>query len=152
MELSKDLSVMLRMGMNKCYISGPISGMENLNIESFNNAEIELKKLGFNTVNPHNIVKGNKEVDLLVMQMTETKNPSVIESNKREIWNICMKLDIKELLDCNCVAVLRGWQTSKGATVEILIAQKLGLKVFYAETLEDFDYIFNITRHGKDIV
>lgn len=47
-----------------------------------------------------------------------------------------MRKDIESLLQCDMVAVLPGWETSKGATLEVNIAREIGLPVIDAETLE----------------
>ncbi|WP_099235266.1 DUF4406 domain-containing protein [Pseudomonas sp. ICMP 460] len=44
-------------------------------------------------------------------------------------WSDCMRRDIAALMDCDTVATLPGWQESKGAQLEVLIAQHLGMTV-----------------------
>ncbi|PTR23700.1 MULTISPECIES: DUF4406 domain-containing protein [unclassified Pseudomonas] len=40
-----------------------------------------------------------------------------------------MRLDIDALMDCDTVATLPGWAHSKGARLEVLIADRLGMTV-----------------------
>lgn len=45
-------------------------------------------------------------------------------------WIDYMKADIKELLECNAIAMLKGSKESKGARLELKIAEELGFDVF----------------------
>ena len=46
-----------------------------------------------------------------------------------------MRRDIAALMDCDTVATLPGWEHSKGAHLEVLIAQHLGMTVVSANDL-----------------
>ena len=46
-----------------------------------------------------------------------------------------MRRDIAPLMDCDTVATLPGWQESKGAQLEVLIAKHLGMTVVSAHDL-----------------
>ena len=37
-------------------------------------------------------------------------------------WNDCMRRDIAALMNCDTLATLPGWEHSKGAGLEVLIA------------------------------
>ena len=50
-------------------------------------------------------------------------------------WTDCMRRDIAALMDCDTVARLPGWHTSKGAQLEVLIAEHLGMPVVNAHDL-----------------
>jgi nucleoside 2-deoxyribosyltransferase len=93
--------------MKTVYISGPISNMVDKNRSNFELASIILIKKGYIAVNPLEIV-----------------------SDDGASWDECMKLDIAEMLRCDAVMALSGWQKSTGATLEIMIARKLGIPVF----------------------
>jgi hypothetical protein len=92
--------------MNKVYISGPVTGIENKNIEAFNNAETMLWDDGYFVVNPLKI-----EV--------EKENPT---------WFDYMKVDIKALLECDYIYMLPNWEKSKVARIEKFIALIFGIK------------------------
>lgn len=46
-----------------------------------------------------------------------------------------MRRDTAALMDCDAVATLPGWEHSKGARLEVLIAERLGMTVVNAHDL-----------------
>ena len=92
------------------YVSGPMTGMLELNFPAFNAAAQRLRALGFEVVNPAEL------------------NPDPAAK-----WVDCMRQDIKALCDCQAVATLPGWERSKGASLEVLIAERLGMAVMPLE-------------------
>ncbi|MDR5761938.1 DUF4406 domain-containing protein [Caballeronia sp. LZ035] len=96
----------------KLYIAGPMSGYPELNFPAFHAEAARLRGFGFEIVSPAEI-----NVD-----------PSAG-------WLACMRADIKELVECDGIALLPGWQASAGANVEHSLARGLGLRVFVASHL-----------------
>jgi hypothetical protein len=92
------------------YISGPMTGLPDLNFPAFHAAAQQLRGLGLNAVNPAEI------------------NPDNGMS-----WEACMRADIKALCDCDAIALLPGWERSKGAHLELHIAHRLNLDVVYTD-------------------
>lgn len=92
--------------MKRIYISGPMTGLPELNFPAFNAAAAALRAKGLEVVNPAEI------------------NP---EGEKT--WEQCMRADIKALCDCDTLAMLPGWENSKGAHLEVHLAHRLGMKV-----------------------
>lgn len=90
----------------RTYISGPMTGLPGLNFPAFHDAEAHLRAAGYDPVNP------------------ATLNPDPAAT-----WRECMKTDIKALVDCDAVATLPGWEKSRGALLEVHIAERLGLLV-----------------------
>lgn len=95
----------------RIYISGPISGMPDLNRDAFAKAAADLRAGGHVVVSPHEIISH--------------------ERAEREgwEWSDYMREDIKALMTCDAIYMLEGWQLSKGARVERYIAQELGFTV-----------------------
>jgi hypothetical protein len=46
-----------------------------------------------------------------------------------------MKLDIKQLVDCDGVALLPDWFRSKGASIEHRLAHDLGMPIYHAAAI-----------------
>ena len=95
------------------YIAGPMTGLPGLNFEAFHAKALELRSAGHDVVNPAEI------------------NPDTTMT-----WHACMRRDIAELVTCDCIYLLNGWQGSKGAMLEHHIAERLGLIVAMAPRAE----------------
>jgi hypothetical protein len=59
----------------------------------------------------------------------EVVNPAEINPDTTMAWHACMRRDIAELVTCDAIHLLDGWQNSKGATLEHHIAERLGLVI-----------------------
>ncbi|WP_233099577.1 DUF4406 domain-containing protein [Pseudomonas psychrophila] len=90
------------------YLSGPMTGLPDLNFPAFHAMAARLRAVGHAVVNP-------AELD------HPTKN-----------WGECLRRDIVALMACHCVVTLPGWEHSKGARLEVLIADRLGMTVVSA--------------------
>ncbi|WP_231674670.1 DUF4406 domain-containing protein [Pseudomonas quasicaspiana] len=44
-------------------------------------------------------------------------------------WEECMRRDLAQLVTCDHVATLPGWDKSQGAQLEVYIADRLGITV-----------------------
>lgn len=96
----------------RVYVSGPMSGLPGLNFPAFNEATLRLRAAGYSVVNPAEL------------------NPDPTTP-----WHECMKADIKALCDCDTVALLPGWENSKGSHLEVHVGHRLGLRVTTVESL-----------------
>ena len=106
----------------KIYISGPMTGIEDLNFPAFHFAEKVLKSVAqqFST-------------------HIEVENPASW-GLPAEPYEDCIKFAITKLMDnCKYVIALEGWENSKGANAEIAVAIALGIPVL---SLEDVTSIF----------
>ena len=105
----------------KYYICGPMSNLPNLNFAAFEEATKRLRSLGHEVWSPH-----------------EHPAAGFDESN----WSVPdgyragMKLDLPAVLDSEAVAVLHGWQASKGAALELQTAMLCNIPIVDAVTLE----------------
>jgi len=43
----------------------------------------------------------------------------------------CMKLDLMALLSCDAIYILKGYKQSNGAMVEMVVAEAIGLHIYY---------------------
>lgn len=104
------------------YIAGPMTGIKDLNFPLFNRAAAELRARGFEVANPAEINGGAAE-QVAVAAMTKEE--------QEEHWRACMRNDIPELLKCQGIALLPGFEKSRGARLELHIAQQLGMKEMF---------------------
>jgi hypothetical protein len=94
---------------NKVYIAGPMSGYEEFNFPAFNRME-ELLREGY----------GYKHVI----------NPAKLHPTTDLPWVEFLKQDLLELITCDAVFLLEGWEKSRGATLEAFVAYILGLRLY----------------------
>ena len=88
----------------KLYLSGKVTGLDpRVAAENFGVMEDYFLERGFKVVNP--------------MKLRHS-NPND--------WEKCMKLCIREMMRCNCIHMLDGFETSKGAMIEKRIAEDVG--------------------------
>lgn len=97
--------------MEKIYISGKITGIEDEAEKLFAEAEIILREMGCDPINPFTL---NHEHD--------------------KSWKSYMAQDIKALVDCDTMFMLSNWKNSTGARIERKIAKYLGIKIRYEES------------------
>jgi hypothetical protein len=98
------------MGMKKLYLSGPMTGISQFNFPAFNRAAQSLRASGYEVVNP--------------AEMDEADATP-------QTWEQYLRRDIRVLLDCEGIALLPGWENSRGAKLEARIALALGMRPIY---------------------
>ncbi|NDG03040.1 MAG: DUF4406 domain-containing protein [Synechococcaceae bacterium WBB_34_004] len=55
--------------------------------------------------------------------------------------SLYLRSDLRQLLDCQAILLLHGWEKSKGARLEALIADEVGIRrVYEKETKRTNDY------------
>lgn len=109
------------------YLSGPMTGIDDHNFPAFREAACRLRNQGYVVLSPAEL--------------------GMIDGG---LWSHYLKRDLKWLLRCEAVAVLPGWQNSKGANLEVYLARKLDMPVHDAVTLERLDVDDHIREYmGK---
>lgn len=106
----------------KTYLAGPMTGHPDLNFPLFHAEAKRLRATG------HDVV-----------------NPAEINVDPAKGWEDCMRADISALVTCEAIAMLPGWQLSRGATLEHHIATALGLRVI---ELNEQDTVALYSQHG----
>lgn len=96
----------------KLYIAGPITGIKDFEVV-FADAHEQLLAVGH-----------------------EVENPCDNEDSSQDYsWEDYMKMGLMQMLACDGVAVLPDWEKSRGATIEVELAEKLGYPV---KTVEEW--------------
>ncbi|WP_050872407.1 DUF4406 domain-containing protein [Comamonas testosteroni] len=98
-----------RQSAKRVYLSGPMSGLPELNYPTFNDKATELRARGWHVENP-------------------AENPPPPCGS----WRGYMRMALWQLVSCEAIYLLPGWENSKGARLEYSIAQSLGLEVIEA--------------------
>lgn len=97
----------------RLYVAGPMSSAASMgyNYEKFHVAAAALRAAGF-----------------------EVENPAENEEPEGGAWRDWMKLAINQVLSVDGVATLPNWMESRGASLEVHIAQALGISVAPVDT------------------
>lgn len=114
--------------MKRIFLSGPMSGLPELNYPAFNLAADRLRAAGHTVSNP------------------AENHPPHCGS-----WLGYMRLAVTQLAQCDMVVMLPGWRNSRGAMVERALAQGLGLEVMEVpemDATEDFGACGNVGVGG----
>lgn len=98
----------------RVYISGPMTGIADLNAPAFAAEAARLLALGYQVENPADVVLSDGAT-----------------------WADFMRADIPRLLACTHIRMLDGWTMSKGARLEHHIAISLGLEVLTDDDLQE---------------
>jgi len=91
-----------------------MTGLPEHNFPAFHAAAERLRKAGWEVVNPAENFGGRTDLP-------------------RERY---LREDVAQLVRCDAIALLPGWETSRGAKLEYLLARELGLKVIDVATLQ----------------
>lgn len=112
----------------RVYIAGLISKGGTLseeqiieNLHKFEIAEELLKASGFEVYSP-------------IWHSPHRANKDYTPSTTLKAWADFMKADIKELMDCDFIFPLSGWEESPGAVIEVALAERLGIHTLQLET------------------
>ena len=99
--------------MTRVYIAGPMTGLPEFNYPAFNAMAERLRALGYEVCNP-------------------AENP--VPPCKS--WRGYMRLALKQLVECDVIATLPNWETSRGARIEVGLARDLELSIVRAKELK----------------
>lgn len=95
-------------------VSGPMTGIPDMNYPAFNKVTSRLRTAGFAVENP-----------------AENHAPS-----NAPTWADWMRLSLAQMMRCDAVVMLPGWWRSKGARIEWLMAKLLCIAVFYPSEID----------------
>lgn len=115
---------------HRLYLAGPMTGIDDFNYPAFNAMADKLRARGYEVENPadHGTVAG-------------------------AVWTDYMAYDLTRLGLCGMIALLPGWEKSQGARLEVLIAERLGMKVVNAHDLVSTPYaiVYKSTKRDGTI-
>lgn len=103
--------------MNRLYISGPMSGQTDHNLPAFFAAADTVRSLGYLVENP-----GDNDGATLEAALGNAGTTG-------RTWSDYLRVDLARLAKCDGVVVLPGWQQSRGATLEVDVATRLGMPI-----------------------
>lgn len=106
--------------MTRFYLAGPMTGYPSLNHPAFHDAAEVLRDEGFGVVSPAEMD------DELGIEPNAADPFAKLSVPPAEI----MRADLQAVLDCDGIVLLPGWQASKGARLERIVAESTGRQVY----------------------
>lgn len=107
----------------KVYLSGPMKGYPDSNFPEFHRRAAHLRLLGFDVVNPAEI-----KIDM-------EEPPESAHGEWKQFYQMCLRADIRALMDCDGLVLLRGWERSNGSHLELHIAHRVGMEIMLMDEL-----------------
>lgn len=99
----------------KVYLAGPMSGLPDQGFSEFFKYEEILKGYGYEVFNP-------ARADLEIYGSLE-------ETIKKANYRDCLRIDLNWILDhAEAIALMPGWEWSRGVAIELALAKVLGLE------------------------
>lgn len=98
-----------------------MTGYKDWNFPAFFDAQETLERLGYEVINPAHNDGETLEKALASAGTAEAPNHT---------WGYYMRRDLPSVLSVDAICVLPGWRHSKGASLEVHVAESLGLPIY----------------------
>lgn len=108
--------------MKRVYLSGPMTGIPDNNFPAFHRWAATLRADGFYVISPAEIQEAGT-------------------------WELCLRADLRELTTCDAIALMPGWEGSRGAHLELHVAHRLGMEVMHLPL--QFDLLQHLRRQAE---
>lgn len=92
------------------YVAGPMTGFPDQNYPAFNAAAEKLRALGYGVLNPVDCEQDN-------------------DTGAPQAWSWYMRRALAMLIRADAVALLPGWEMSRGAMLEVHVSEQLGMDI-----------------------
>lgn len=112
----------------KVYIAGPMRGLSGWNLQAFHDAVVRWKAAGHQPFSPALIV------DSLGYRTDIPCNPH--DGGRGHLLHV-IEIDLACIRAADALCLLPGWERSRGSTVELALAQFLGLPIYDAVTMQE---------------
>lgn len=140
----------------KVYLAGPMSGIPGFNIPAFEAAAEVLRGQGYEVVVPHELddASGLGKEKLMASEQGATEDHEKLGKT----WGDLLARDVKLIADegIEGIVVLKGWEKSRGARLEVYVGLLNGLPIFYYSTvtreirqLHTFDVAMELTNEWR---
>lgn len=127
----------------RIYVAGPMTGIVAYNAPAFSDAATFLRAKGHDVVTPH-----ERNAIVWMEKKGRVFNPEMDKCDYGDpMLNFMVADDLTQVCTADAVALLPGWEQSKGSLVEVHVALLLGKRVIDATTGKDIAIQF--VCHGK---
>lgn len=111
--------------MLRVYVAGPMTGVPQFNYPRFDTAAAQLREMGYTVVTPSELdAPHTRAIALQCETGTTAEFRFMLEQAGLpiETWGDFLSRDVKIVADdVDCIALLPGWQKSRGARLEAFV-------------------------------
>lgn len=132
----------------KLYLAGPMTGIPQFNFPMFDRVAAALRAMGHEVINPAE--EDSPEVRAAALASATGSLADLAPTG--ETWGDMLARDVKIVADqCDGIAVLPNWQTSRGALLEAVVAYLCGKPMFLATVsgLEDSSTVISLFETSR---
>ena len=97
----------------RLYLAGPMTGFTDFNYPAFHAEAARLRALGYHVESP-----------------AENEAPAC------GTWEAYLRIGLRQMLTCDCVALMPGWADSKGALLERSVGLQVGLSLVFSSEIQ----------------
>lgn len=112
--------------ISKIYLAGPMTGIELFNYPQFHRVATALREDGNEVVSPAETVLPNGTICQLDPPTADDARPHTDY----------LREGLAKLLECDAIALLPGYADSRGAMLELRVAEELGMTVIVLVGIE----------------
>lgn len=114
----------------KIYLAGPMTGIPEFNFPAFDEAAARLREGGHEVFNPADNDRAKLGADFA--KDNKTGDQTVAAQNKGFSLRHALRDDTQFIcMEAEAIAMLPGWENSKGARAEHALAYALGHRIIY---------------------
>lgn len=141
----------------KVYIAGPMRGIPEFNFPAFDKAAAFGRSLGYEIISPAELDRdhGFNEKGCSA-KVNEQGHNAVVNLNfmRGAAWRDFLAIvgPNPETPGVDAVALLPGWENSKGANGELALAKWIGLEVLDATTFKPYDFAPKPIQNGEFVL
>ena len=114
----------------RVYLAGPMRGYPRFNFDAFDAYAAELRDAGYEVTSPAELDRKHG---------FDPDEPISDDEIEAMLPNMIARDLVAIALDCEAVALLPGWQDSRGVKVELTLARFLGLPILDATTRQPIE-------------
>lgn len=124
----------------RIYLAGPMSNYPQFNYPAFDEAKRRLCQRGHDVVSP-------AELDDPEIRAMALASAAGAPGDSGQSWGEFLARDVRIIADdCNALALLPGWATSRGARLEAYVAMLCGHTIYYYDGRHDFANLIPVTH------
>jgi len=119
------------------YLAGPMSGIPQFNYPEFHRVAKELRDAGYNIISPVEEDSPELQATLMASKDGLVNGVQHVDTKAKvegETWGDILARDVQTIFNrCDGVVVMKDWGKSRGARLEVFVANLAGRSIFVYE-------------------